>query len=154
MKALILAIFALLTTSVVVVGLAFPPGSRFSDGHLARLRGTDAYYGEGESSLSIGPLQVPLRGAHPVYLLVGVTFTYRKSLQFQEAEDQQLAGRRPHLMDALNVYLSDRRAGEVETREGLFRLKRDLRGLIERTAFPEQEGRVERIYFDPILLQS
>lgn len=153
---LLLVIFGALGTSVGAVALMTPAasGPAWTDGHLARMRGRDVYYAEGEERFRTGPIQVQLRGRQPAMVLVlTITWTCRRGLE--TGDPAPLAERqKPRLLDALQIYFSDCTPDRFETAKERYRLKREVRDLIGRTVFPGQEARVERVWFEQLALQA
>jgi hypothetical protein len=154
-KTLILFVLALTASGTAVVVLApKQKGFALSTSQVMRLRGTDVYYAEQEIQGRVGPIHVQLAGREPSQVLVlGLTYTFRAGAETSDAG--ALAKRNtPKLVDALNVRLGDLSIDDVELPRDRQRLKRELRGLIERKLFPDGEARVERIYFDTLLVQA
>lgn len=129
-----------------------PAGPTWSTEYLERLRGTEPYYAGAPGRGSLGPFEVRLRGSQNEYLVIGIIYEYRNGLDAVDLE-ALVAGRLMQILDAITMTLANELRTDLETPRGVFRLKRRLRDAIEAAAFPKREGRIDRLLFDPFIIQ-
>ncbi|MAG55198.1 MAG: hypothetical protein CMJ83_02800 [Planctomycetes bacterium] len=124
----------------------------WSQQHTERMRGSDAYYEEEQVENHIGPVSLRLNGDPEIYPVLEYIFSYRAGKELEDPAGH-IAGRKLHLTDAIHTRLPEFSAQDLDTRHGKLALKRRLLAMTQEQLFPREEARVERIWFEKVILQ-
>jgi flagellar basal body-associated protein FliL len=125
-------------------------------------RGTDEYYADSEElQYEIPDLNVNVKGSNGErYLSVGVGVKYRLGAELMHPADKvppdvkaPFESAKLEMRDRLTLLLSNKTLSDLEGREKQNALKQEMLEEIEAAVFPDQTGRIVRVYLRQLLVQ-
>lgn len=124
-------------------------------------RGTDEYYVSEEMQYEVPDLNVNVKGSNGErYLSVGVGVKYKLGAELMNPPDKAppdvkapFEKAKLEIRDRLTLLLSNKTLADLEGREKQNALKQEMLEEIEAAVFPDQTGRVIRVYLRQLLVQ-
>jgi flagellar basal body-associated protein FliL len=125
-------------------------------------RGTDEYYKECEpQNYELKDLNVNIKGSNGErYLTVGLAVQYRLGAELMNPPDKAPVDYKApfetaklEISDRLTLLLSNKTLPELEGREKQNVLKQEIMEEVSAAVFPDQMGRVDKIFINKLLVQ-
>lgn len=158
MKKILIAVAFL----AVLGGAAFvvaSDGTKVNQAEMEKMRGTDAYYLEGEEldmPAPYGEDELIIALQDGVFIKIAFSLKYRLGMEWIDSPDEAAMAfttKAPEIRSALILDLSGRTSEDLKGAK-LLLFQEHLIELINETVFPKKMARVEKLLFQHVLVQG
>lgn len=158
MKKILIPVAAL----AILGGAAFvvaSDGTKVNQAEMEKMRGTDAYYIEGEEMDMLTPygedeLLIALQDG--VFIKIAFTLKYRLGMEWQETPEmatEAFTKKAPEIRSTLILDMSGRSSEDLKGAK-LLLFQEQLIDMINEIVFPKKMARVEKVLFQSVLVQG